>query len=376
MKQADGSPLVVLPPKTINIEKVALSDQERVIYSYVLAQAQTSLQKSEASEAVGRNYLNILTQILRLRQTCCDPALILRPDAEIPTDEQLMAEENASQLKNMISRYEDDIQTEAGDYPSEIMAQLEDQSGPPPECPICAEDITQLAITKCLHMGCVDCLSDNVRYQESKKQTPVCCICRQPAALKDIFQVERVGEDAEIRLRKLSDRPRSSKLVALVAKLKALPKDAKSVVFSQFTSYLDIIQTELRREKIQAFRFDGTLSRQQRTDVLKAFGLSEGSVLLISLKTGGVGLNLVTANHAFIMDPWWTFAQEAQAIDRIHRMGQTKDVHVTRFIVENSVEEKMLKIQQQKMVLAGTLGMSEQEQKAQRIENIKTLLGE
>ncbi|AOW06714.1 YALI0F05698p [Yarrowia lipolytica CLIB122] len=376
MKQADGSPLVVLPKKTINIEKVALTDQERVIYSYVLARAQTSLQKSEASEAVGRNYLNILTQILRLRQSCCDPALILRPEAEVPTDEQLQIEENESQLKSMIQQYNDDTQTSACEYSSEIIAQLQDQSAPP-ECPICAEDVTKLAISKCLHMGCVDCLADNVRFQESKKQTPVCCICRQPAALKDIFEVERTGEDCkDIRLKKLSDRPRSSKLVALVSKLKQLPKDAKSVVFSQFTSYLDIIQTELRREKIQAFRFDGTLSRQQRTDVLKAFGLSKGSVLLISLKTGGVGLNLVTANHAFIMDPWWTFAQEAQAIDRIHRMGQTKDVHVTRFIVENSVEEKMLKIQQQKMVLAGTLGMSEQEQKAQRIENIKTLLGE
>ncbi|KAG5363584.1 DNA repair protein [Yarrowia sp. B02] len=376
MKQADGSPLVVLPKKTINIEKVSLTDQERVIYTYVLARAQTSLQKSEAHETVGRNYLNILTQILRLRQSCCDPALILRPDAELPSDEQLQAEENESQLTSMIRRYEDDTQTSAGEYSSKIMARLQDQTAPP-ECPICAEDISKLAISKCLHMGCVHCLADNVRFQESKKQEPVCCICRQPAGLKDIFEVERTGKDGQdIRLRKLSDRPRSSKLVALVSKLKELPKGAKSVVFSQFTSYLDIIQTELRREKFQAFRFDGTLSRQQRTDVLKSFGQSDGSVLLISLKTGGVGLNLVTANYAFIMDPWWTFAQEAQAIDRIHRMGQTKDVFVTRFIVENSVEEKMLKIQQQKMVLAGTLGMSEQEQKAQRIENIKTLLGE
>lgn len=375
MKQSDGSPLVVLPSKTINIEKVALTDQERIIYSYVLAQAQTSLEKSEESQAVGKNYINILTQILRLRQSCCDPALIVRPDAEIPTDEQLLVEEKESQLKTMVQRYEQETETAASEYSSEIIAQLQSQPSTPPECPICACDIQKMAISKCLHMGCVDCLADNVRFQESKKQTPVCCICRQPAALNDIFEVERL-EGNEIRLRKLSDRPRSSKLVALVRKLKELPKQAKSVVFSQFTSYLDIIQTELRREKIKAFRFDGTLSRQQRTDVLKAFTLSEESVLLISLKTGGVGLNLVTANHAFIMDPWWTFAQEAQAIDRIHRMGQTKDVFVTRFIVEDSVEEKMLKIQQQKMVLAGTLGMSEQEQKAQRIENIKTLLGE
>jgi DNA repair protein RAD5 len=73
------------------------------------------------------------------------------------------------------------------------------------------------------------------------------------------------------------------------------------------------------------------------------------------------------------MDPWWSFAVEAQAIDRVHRMGQMSAVEVTRFIVEGTVEERMLKIQDRKMMLAATLGMSEEEKRAQRLEDIKTL---
>jgi len=83
--------------------------------------------------------------------------------------------------------------------------------------------------------------------------------------------------------------------------------------------------------------------------VLEKFSSTKGRVvLLISLKAGGVGLNLVAASRVYMLDPWWSFAVEAQAIDRIHRVGQNKNVVIIRFIVKDSVEEKMLKIQDRK----------------------------
>ena len=108
-------------------------------------------------------------------------------------------------------------------------------------------------------------------------------------------------------------------------------------------------------------------------------------------------MNLTCAKRVFMMDPWWSFAVEAQAIDRVHRMGQTEEVHVTRFVVEGSIEEKMLKVryhdpptsfiishtdhclnlqvQDRKKFLASSLGMmSEDEKKTQRIEDIRELL--
>jgi len=101
----------------------------------------------------------------------------------------------------------------------------------------------------------------------------------------------------------------------------------------------------------------------------------KGCVLLLSLRAGGVGLNLTCAKRVFMMDPWWSWAVEAQAIDRVHRMGQTDEVRVVRFVVEASIEEKMLKVQERKKFIASSLGMmSEDEKRSQRIEDIKELL--
>jgi DNA repair protein RAD5 len=91
-------------------------------------------------------------------------------------------------------------------------------------------------------------------------------------------------------------------------------------VFSQFTSFLDLIQAALVREKIPFLRFDGSMQQQARKEVIEKFKAFEGAVvLLISLRAGGVGLNLTQARRVFMMDPWWSFAVEAQAIDRVHR---------------------------------------------------------
>lgn len=86
------------------------------------------------------------------------------------------------------------------------------------------------------------------------------------------------------------------------------------------------------RERIKFARFDGSMTQQSRASILEQFKAHSGTmVLLISLKAGGVGLNLTEAKRVFMMDPWWSFAVEAQAIDRIHRMGQTDEVVVHRY---------------------------------------------
>lgn len=162
-----------------------------------------------------------------------------------------------------------------------------------------------------------------------------------------------------------------------------LPGFIKSVVFSQFTEFLTIIQNELEAEGFSCLRFDGSMNQAERSRVLSCFkGESEQAnkdgkvyeILLISLKAGGVGLNLVCAQQVFLMDPWWSYAVEAQAIDRIHRMGQQNTVKVYRMIVENSVEENILKIQEKKKALASSLGQTEEEKKTQRLNDIITLL--
>ncbi|KAG9891592.1 hypothetical protein KCU98_g18097, partial [Aureobasidium melanogenum] len=87
------------------------------------------------------------------------------------------------------------------------------------------------------------------------------------------------------------------------------------------------------------------------------------------------GLNLTCASNVFMMDPWWSWAVESQAIDRVHRMGQTQEVKIVRFVVDQSIEEKMLRVQDRKKFIASSLGMmNEDQKKLQRIEDIKELL--
>jgi DNA repair protein RAD5 len=144
----------------------------------------------------------------------------------------------------------------------------------------------------------------------------------------------------------------SAKTQALLTHLrKNLQTDpkGKTVVFSQFTSFLDLIEPALTRDHIPFLRFDGSMAQKTRATVLAEFTASpKPYVLLLSLRAGGVGLNLTCARNVFMMDPWWSFAVEAQAIDRVHRMGQEGSVKVVRFVVEESIEEKMLRIQERK----------------------------
>lgn len=143
----------------------------------------------------------------------------------------------------------------------------------------------------------------------------------------------------------------SIKIEALVEKLQEIINgDHKVLVFSQFTSFLSIIEKRLKKEKIDYTYLDG--STKDRKSVVAEFKTDKTKkVFLMSLKAGGVGLNLTEADYCIILDPWWNPAVENQAIARIHRIGQKKSVSVYKFIIKNSIEEKVLKLQEKKKKL-------------------------
>ncbi len=121
----------------------------------------------------------------------------------------------------------------------------------------------------------------------------------------------------------------------------------KVLVFSQFTSMLNIFEKDLNEKGITFVRLDG--STKNRQEVVDRFNDDDDiKVFLISLKAGGVGLNLTSASAVFLYDPWWNPMAEQQAVDRAHRIGQTKKVNIYKFITKNSIEEKILKLQERK----------------------------
>lgn len=132
----------------------------------------------------------------------------------------------------------------------------------------------------------------------------------------------------------------------------AIEGEHRILLFSQFTSMLEILEQDLRTAGISYYKITGSTPKKERMDLVQKFNSDDTPLFLISLKAGGTGLNLTGADVVIHYDPWWNVAAQNQATDRAHRIGQTKTVSVYRIIVKNSVEEKILKMQELKKNLA------------------------
>jgi SNF2 family DNA or RNA helicase len=171
------------------------------------------------------------------------------------------------------------------------------------------------------------------------------------------------------KLRQLANHPRmveqsynsdSGKLEDITHMLQnAMGEGHKILVFSQFVKHLDLIKQYLKVNKIDFAYLDG--SSMDRREQVERFNRDTSlKIFLISIKAGGLGLNLTEADYVFILDPWWNPAVEAQAIDRAHRIGQKKKVFTYKFITRNTVEEKILTLQQRKLKLTNDLITTEE----------------
>lgn len=405
MKTPSGEALVPLPPRTITVEKVILSQPEREVYAHIFTRAKRAFNANVEAGTLMKSYTTIFAQILRLRQSCCHP-ILTRSKAILADEEDAAAALDVANgladdmdLAELIERFEaDEGEQDASRYGAHVLKQIQDESEM--ECPICSEEpMEEQAVTGCWHSACKKCLLDYIEHQVSKNEVPRCFNCREPINARDVFEVikhddddpdedesateadalnaamaVKSGEDSDDKLydstqtkvKELSGKkPRitlrrvnqlsSAKITTLLTQLKRHKKAeprSKSVVFSQFTSFLDILGPALESNNISYLRFDGSMSQKDRAKVLAEFAeRPKFTILLLSLRAGGVGLNLTCAKRVFMMDPWWSFAVEAQAIDRVHRMGQTEPVDVVRFVVEGSIEEKMLRVQDRKKFL-------------------------
>ncbi|KAI7898532.1 SNF2 family N-terminal domain-containing protein [Cokeromyces recurvatus] len=142
------------------------------------------------------------------------------------------------------------------------------------------------------------------------------------------------------------------KLLEILQETRVQNPKEKTIIFSQFTSMLDLMEDSLRENGFQYSRYDGSMSTILREKNLIEFKHNpECTIMLISLKCGSLGLNLTEANRVILMDIWWNPAIEEQAIDRVYRIGQRLPVYVTRLLIDNSIELKMLALQEKKAQL-------------------------
>jgi SNF2 family DNA or RNA helicase len=165
-------------------------------------------------------------------------------------------------------------------------------------------------------------------------------ICDSPAILNETEKFEN----------------HSIKLEELAREINENIGDHKALIFSQFLGMLALIREKLETSGIKYEYFDGSTSAPDREKAIQNFqNNDETRVFLISLKAGGVGLNLTAADYVYIVDPWWNPAVEQQAIDRTHRIGQTKNIFAYRMICKDTIEDKIMQLQERKRLLAKEL---------------------
>jgi len=288
---------------------------------------------------------------MRLRQTCCagtlvsperrDIALTLWRDVQArSTVKRLTAEEGLALLGKLKGTF------------SELTDSL-------PECGICLMEMEEIDCTilkGCSHMFCKLCIQ-----QVYNKSNQICPYCRAPFSKADIIDesslscqvtaasVEQNKLD-ETKLLRDEDFDTSPKIVALLEAIKTMKLDEKGVIFSQFTKYLDLIGKALEVAGHSFVRIDGSIPAHQRALQIHAFNSEDNSprFIICSLLAAGTGINLTRGNHGFMMDCWWNVATENQAMDRIHRIGQKRKVNIIRFVMKDSIEERIIELQEVK----------------------------
>ncbi|KAM0791191.1 hypothetical protein ACM66B_005674 [Microbotryomycetes sp. NB124-2] len=350
-----GKPLVKLPSVKFFKHKVQLKPEARKLYDEVEAMSKVMVESIVAEKGGGSRYTALLLMVLRLRQLACNPSLC--PDSYIEAVRSL-------KIGRKIGEICDGLNT--SEIAEDVKAALRRAIQEGRACQKCHNMPDEACSTFCQHIFCFSCIKEEIdKYS--------CCPeCRM--SVSSVDEIVTAGtssdgasevdtaEESEVREQQKQQgvKIESAKTDELIKLLKLSEPGVKSLVFSQWVTHLNCIEPALEKAGIKTCRFQGSMTQARRAELIKTFqqpikvgkkykkGLEPPTVMLISLKAGALGLNLTTASQVFLMDPWWQASIEQQAIDRVYRIGQEKEVRVFQMIAENTVEDKVLATQDRK----------------------------
>ncbi|RHZ75362.1 hypothetical protein Glove_216g60 [Diversispora epigaea] len=408
----NGKPILELPEKTIDMVTNEFSQDERQFYDALETKSRIEFNRYLKDGSVLKNYAYILVMLLRLRQACNHPFLTQEDIGDVisktgtskpngdngdssNSNEDLLKSKN---LDNELARAKRVLPTKTYDQ------LIKNPSNN--ECPICLDVINNGVVTLCGHIFCQECINNVLEgdNQESGDfEDRRCPICRHVIkednlvnmnAFKQNAKRNEMSEDNnnigfpsfintlispgqksntegnEIQNCDGNDNVfansqgafiSSTKIDQLLKELAAGQQEepgTKTIVFSQWTSMLNLIEDLLIDAGYKFSRYDGTMDTGARDEAIQQLSHDPDTlIMLVSLKAGGVGLNLTKANRVIMLDCWWNPSVEDQAVDRVHRIGQFKNVIVKRLTIKNSIEDRILILQDKKRQLAaGALG--------------------
>ncbi|RMD43920.1 hypothetical protein DV735_g1195, partial [Chaetothyriales sp. CBS 134920] len=309
----DHTSSMELPPKDIVLHNEFFGEMERDFSASIMSNSTRKFDTYVAQGVMLNNYANIFGLIMQMRQVANHPDLILR--------------KNAAGGQNVLV------------------------------CRLCDELAEDAIRSRCRHEFCRQCARNYIAAFDGQAEDAECPQCHIPLVIDwdqpEIEQEEdNVKKNSIINRIKMEDWTSSTKIEMLVYdlyKLRSRKQTHKSIVFSQFTSMLQLVQWRLQKSGFKTVLLDGSMSPAQRQKSIDYFMKNvDVDVFLVSLKAGGVALNLTEASRVFIVDPWWNPAAEWQSADRCHRIGQRRPCVITRLCIEDSVESRMVLLQEKK----------------------------
>ncbi|KAJ4977231.1 hypothetical protein NE237_002337 [Protea cynaroides] len=326
---------LALPPTIVFLRRDSFDIKEEDYYNSLYNESQLQFNTYVEAGNLLNNYAHIFDLLTRLRQAVDHPYLVVHS--------------RTGSLKN---------------------GSMSDPDNGEIVCGICHEAAEDSVVTSCRHVFCKTCLID---FSASLEQAS-CPLCSKSLTVDFTSKLNRGDQSTKTTLMGfkrssilnricLEEFQTSTKIEALREEIRCMVErdgSAKGIVFSQFTSFLDLINYSLQKSGVNCVQLVGSMTMAARDSAIRKFTDDpECKIFLMSLKAGGVALNLTVASYVFLMDPWWNPAVERQAQDRIHRIGQYKPIRITRFIIENTIEERILKLQEKKeLVFEGTIGGS------------------
>lgn len=319
--KADHTASMELPAKDTIIHSEFFGEAERDFASSIMTNTNRTFDTYVAQGVMLNNYANIFGLIMQMRQVADHPDMITKKHAEGG--------------QNVLV------------------------------CTIC-DDVAEDAIrSACHHDFCRACVRTFIRGFETTAMDADCPRCHIPLSI-DLEQEEREQDESAVKKSSIINRIKmenwtsSTKIEMLVfelASMRSAKRTVKSIVFSQFTSMLQLVEWRLRRAGFNTVMLDGTMTPTQRQSSIEYFMKNpDVEVFLVSLKAGGVALNLTEASKVYLIDPWWNPAAEWQSADRCHRIGQGRPCTITRLVIEDSVESRMVLLQEKKArMIRGTV---------------------
>ncbi|KAF2217010.1 hypothetical protein CERZMDRAFT_32249 [Cercospora zeae-maydis SCOH1-5] len=345
-----GAKLVDLPQPKQTVVWLSFNETERQIYEIVRArfiQRINTISKSDNGISV-QNYNHIWTMLLRLRQLCAHILLVQS------TIVDLLKREDFEKL-NALCRH-----TMTEDAGASVLIHLRHARS---TCSACRQPPEQPHVTSCFHIYCLGCVNE-LQHGAARagRECATCVECGteytsvDPCALNPTYPLssgkgkKKKDENDWIGLK--GDILPSTKTIACKAQiLEWLDKDprCKIIVYTQFMPIIRIMAKVCLQEQWNYVVYQGSMSQDSRDTAIKRFDENvECNIMLMSLRCGGLGLNLTMAQHVILIDPWWNSAVEQQAFCRVFRIGQEKETRMTRFVVENTIDAAMMALKEKK----------------------------